>query len=289
VEILATAYNLPELKGIRDAPLIFLEADDHSATAEIYDRFLTSNPAGVGYRINGERASESIGEKAEYLQEFVRELSQRSDQFAVSAEGEPAIYLALNGAFGRLAGDPIVHLGKILELCHVMHEAAGIHRVFLEEPFLVEDSFAQPANMRRLKDHLYRTINSGFVENAVILLQRAENIPAEELPIYVDTEAVHGITFEPMLATDIDGEMTRMVTTATSGIDVYVSLRTTEGVAPTPRWVETAVELAFAQQARGLILNIRPDHQYVAGCVTQYVAELSALIASRIDRETKNT
>jgi len=281
VEILATAYNLPEWKGIRDTPLIFLEADDHSATAEIYDRFLAGNPAGVGYRINGERASDSIGEKAEYLQEFVRDLSKRSDQLAVSAERKPAIYLALNGAFGRLARDPIIHLGKILEFCHVMHEAAGVHRVLLEEPFLIEDSLAQPANMRRLKDHLYRTVNSGLVENAVILVQRAGSIPAEELPIYVDTEAVHGIIFEPLLTTDIDSEMTRMVTFIAGNIDVYVSLRTFEGVLPTPRWIETAVELAFAQRAKGMILNIHPDHKYVAGHAAKHVAELSALIASR--------
>lgn len=281
VETLAMAYNLPELKDIRDTPLIFLEADDYSATAEIYDRFLASNPAGVGYRINGERVSESIGENAEYLQEFVRELSQRSEQFDVSAESKPVIYLALNGAFGRLARDPIVHLGKILEFCHVMHEAAGTHQVFLEEPFLMEDSLAQPANMRRLKDHLYRTINSGVRENTIKLLQRAGPISAEELPIFVDTEAVHGMTFEPLLTTDIDDEMTRMATINGGTIDVYVSIRTNEDVPPTPRWIETVVELAFAQRAKGLILNIHPDHEYVTAQVAMYVAQLSAFIASR--------
>ncbi len=128
IEVLADEFGLPPLEwGELETPLcpLFLEISDFAATAFTIERMLAMRPAGVGYRITSGRVEEALGENAEFLQRFVRELGQRAAQNAGNNVYQPSIYLGLNGALGRLTDDPVRHIGKVLGNCVGLQVAAG--------------------------------------------------------------------------------------------------------------------------------------------------------------------
>ncbi len=184
-------YGLPDGNTL---PVVYAEISDYAATAERVDRLLALRPAAMGYRLTatGDLVAAAIGEKAEYLQRFVRELGRRADMLAPGEGYAPIVYLGLNGALGQLAGDPVRHIGKVLGHVVGLQDAAGARQLFLEEPFRLDETLAQAANLNRLKDFIRRTPNS---------LQRAEPTQvvapcppaADEAQVYADTGAVHGL------------------------------------------------------------------------------------------------
>ncbi len=262
VELLTIEYGLSNLDLDNISCPLFLEISDYAATAERIDEMLILRPPGIGYRLTGGRVAEALGENAEYLQRFVRELGQRSDQLSKDTDYQPAIYLGLNGSLGQLAGDPVRYIGKILGNASGLQGAAGSRRLFLENPFLIEteDPALQPANLLRLKDFIMRTPSSDDREVPTQLVAGASDISLDELAIYVDTQAVDALRFDLGATGDIDGLMTQLTRLTGGSIDSFILMDEQS----TPRWIETAVAIAMAVRATGLIFsyNQGSDNSY---------------------------
>lgn len=267
VELLTIEYGLSNLDLDHISCPLFLEISDYAATAERIDEMLILRPAGIGYRLTGGRVAEALGENAEYLQRFVRELGQRSDQLSKDTDYQPAIYLGLNGSLGQLAGDPVRYIGKILGNASGLQGAAGSRSLFLEDPFLIEteDSVIQSANMLRLKDFIldefiHRKPSTHNRDEPAQLVANASDLSLDELAQYADTQAVNAMKFDLGVASEIDGLMTQLTRLFTSGIDTFILM----DEQTTPRWIETAVSIAMAARATGLIVsyNQGSDNSY---------------------------
>lgn len=263
--LLAVEYGF--IPGDRSPSLpLLLEISDYDATAERIDRMLALRPAGIGYRLTaGERVAEAIGENGEHLQRFVRELRQRAD-----ASGSPfSIYLGLNGALGRLAGDPLRHIGKVLAHCVGLQNAAGTHQLILEEPFLLDDPLAQLANLHRLNDFLRLTPDSLKRSRPTLLVARAQPLPAE-LQMYADIAAAHALTFDPYTSS-MESVLVGIKRCRAANIGSFLTLRATE----LPRRPMTIIDMAWAAGAAGLIATYDGHNDGLLSLAARRLAELS--------------
>ncbi len=259
-EILAADYGLSQLQSpnlpIPQSPLpLYLEIPDHAATAARIDAMLGLRPAGLAYRLTGGRVVEALGENAEHLQRFVRELGQRAELLSGDDPYHPAVYLALNGALGVLAGDPVRHIGKILGNAIGLQEAAGARRLVLESPFMLDDPTALSSNLLRLKDFIRRTPSSHDRVEPVLLAAEGGAMGDEELTVYADIGAANALTFDLPAMSDIDQLMSRLAKLNAAGVDSFVRV----AMPATPRWLATAVDVALAARSLGLLLPYGDD------------------------------
>ncbi len=231
------------------APACFLEISDRAATAERIDMMLALRPAGIGYRLTGGRVAEAIGPNAEHLQRFVRELGRRAATLAPGESYRPVMLLALNGALGELAGDPVRHIGKVLGNVVGLQTAAGDRRLILEEPFRLDDTLAQTANLHRLKDFIRRTPDS-LKRAAPTVLAAPLPREAEAAQVYADTAAVHALVADP-LEGDLDQILAALSRAATAGLLTYWRLP----AAATPRQAALVVFLAGVARSAAIIVN----------------------------------
>ena len=242
---LRDAYGL---SPVATEPVCFAEVADYAATAAGIDRLLGLRPAAIGYRLTGERVAEAIGENAEHLQRFVRELTRRA---AVLAPGEgyrPAIYLAFNGALGQLAGDPVRDIGKVLGHVVGLQAAAGEHQLFLEEPFRLDEPLEQAGNLHRLRDFIRRTPDSLKRARPTQLLAPAPPDP-EAVALYHDTAAVESLVFDA--SGDLHQALAGVARAQAGGLGIYWRLAATA----TPRQTALAVFLAAATAASAVLVS----------------------------------
>jgi len=243
-------YSFPADEALPSAPpSCFLEISDRAATAERIDMMLSLRPAGIGYRLTGGRVAEAIGPNAEHLQRFVRELGRRAATLAPGENYRPAMYLALNGALGELAGDPVRHIGKVLGNVVGLQTAAGERRLILEEPFLLDDPMAQSANLHRLREFIRRTPDS-LKRAAPTLLAAPLPREAEAAQVYADTAAVHVLVADP-LEDDLDRTLVKLSQAAATGLATDWRLP----AEATPRQAALVVFLAGVARSAAIIVN----------------------------------
>ena len=245
-DALRDAYGL---SPVVTEPACFAEIADFAATAAGIDRLLALRPAAIGYRLTGERVAEAIGESAEHLQRFVRELTRRA---AVLAPGEgyrPAVYLAFNGALGQLAGDPVRHVGKVLGHVVGLQAAAGEHQLFLEEPFLLDEPMAQAGNLHRLRDFIRRTPDSLKRARPTQLLAPGPPDP-EAAALYADTAAVEGLVFDGS-GGDLHHALAAVARAQAGGLAIYWRLTS----AATPRQTALGLFLAATTAASAVLVS----------------------------------
>lgn len=245
-ETLRRWYGLPNPVS---CPACYLEITDFAATAERVDTLLELRPAGIGYRLTSEHVTEAIGESAEHLQRFVRDVGRRAEALAPRAGYRPAMYLGLNGALGRLAGDPVRHIGKVLGNVVGLQSASGERRLLLESPFSLADPVAQAANLHRLKDFIRRTPDSlGRRAPTQVLAPVAGD--GSDAEVYVDTVAVHGLVFD-----SLNGEPDRLLRAvagaAAAAVDAYWYIP----AATTPRQSAATVALAVLTGATAVVAS----------------------------------
>lgn len=284
VGVLADEFGLPPLeRGEAEASLcpLFLEISDFAATAVNIDRMLAMRPAGVGYRITSGRVDEALGENAEFLQRFVRELGQRAAQNVGNSVYQPSIYLGLNGALGRLTDDPVRHIGKILGNCVGLQVAAGPRRLILEDPILLDDSTAQPANLHRLKDFMRRTPTSHDRVEPTILTVRDSQLDAEDITLYSNIQAVHAMSHNFIGEGGIDYLMARMTSLYHAQLGSYLIIRGRL----TPRWIETSIDLALSVRAKGIVFSFDEGDESSYWHASRYLAEtISKLNLQKLNR-----
>lgn len=243
------AFPFPIDPSSAGPPAGFLEISDHAATAERIDGLLALRPAGLGYRLTGGRVAEAIGPNAEHLQRFVRELGRRAATLAPGESYHPAMYLALNGALGELAGDPVRHIGKVLGNVVGLQTAAGERRLILEEPFRLDDPLGQAANLHRLKEFIRRTPDS-LKRAAPTLLVAPLSAAGHETQVYADTAAAHALVYD-LLSGDVDPALAEMSRAAAAGLDTYWRLPSVA----TPRQAALAVFLAGMAGSAAVIVS----------------------------------
>ena len=252
------------------APLCcFLEISDHAATAERIDQLLALRPAGVGYRLTGGRVAEAIGDNAEHLQRFVRELGRRAETLAPGEGYRPSMYLGLNGALGQLAGDPVRHIGKVLGNVVGLQVAAGERQLILEEPFRLDDLLGQAANLHRLREFIRRTPDSLKRAAPTLLAARAPATP-NDAQVYSDTVAAHVLVYDAP-GCDLDAALSSLGRTA-AGLASYWRL-TAEA---TPRQAVLAVWLAQVTRSAAVVVNCDADAHTLPPFVLRLLAEHSA-------------
>lgn len=230
-------------------PACFLEISDYAATAEGIDGLLALRPAGLGYRLTGGRVAEAIGPNAEHLQRFVRELGRRAATLAPGEGYRPAMYLALNGALGALAGDPVRHIGKVLGNVVGLQTAAGERRLILEAPFHLDDPLAQAANLHRLKEFIRRTPDS-LKRAAPTLLVAPLTGAGQDAQVYADTDAVHALVYE-LPSGDLDRALAELGRAAAAGLATYWRLLSVA----TPRQAALTVFLASMAGSTAVIVS----------------------------------
>jgi hypothetical protein len=242
-------YAFPADAPPNTPPAGFLEISDHAATAERIDGLLALRPAGLGYRLTGGRVTEAIGPNAEHLQRFVRELGRRAATLAPGENYRPAMYLALNGALGELAGDPVRHIGKVLGNVVGLQTAAGERRLILEAPFRLDDPLAQAANLHRLKEFIRRTPDS-LKRAAPTLLVAPLAGAGHEAQVYADTAAVNALVCE-LPSGDFDWTLAELGRAGAAGLATYWRLPS----AATPRQAALAVFLAGVAGSAAVIVS----------------------------------
>ena len=251
----------------------FLEISDHAATAERVDRMLALRPAGLGYRLTGGSVAEAIGENAEHLQHFVRELGRRAETLATGERYRPSVYLGLNGALGQLAGDPVRHIGKVLGNVVGLQTAAGERQLILEEPFLLDDVLGQAANLHRLRDFIRRTPDSLKRAAPTLLAARAPASP-DDVQVYGDTDAAH------VLVTDLPGDIDAALTSLSRTADKLASYwRLPAGA--TPRQAALAVFLACVTRSAAVLVSCDADTTTLPPFVLRLLAEQKPLPGSK--------
>ena len=249
VDRLRHEYAFPAEDAPAVAPVCFLEISDRAATAERIDMMLALRPAGIGYRLTGGRVVEAIGPNAEHLQRFVRELGRRAATLTPGESYRPAMLLALNGALGELAGDPVRHIGKVLGNVVGLQTAAGERRLILEEPFRLDDALAQTANLHRLKDFIRRTPDS-LKRAAPTLLAAPLPREAEAAQVYADTAAVHALIADPL-----DGGLHQTLTGLSRAAAAELLTYWRLPAEATPRQAALVVFLAGVARSAAIIVN----------------------------------
>ena len=247
-DLLAAEY--PFAGASRPPTMLFLEISDFAATAERIDQMLALRPAGLGYRLTGQRVVEAIGRDGEHLQRFVRELGERARVVAGETYA-PAIYLGLNGALGRLLPDPIPNAGKVLGNIVGLKRRAWDRQLLLEEPFLLPDPAAQAGHLQKLKELISSTARSAQWPQAPQLVARDHGLDRVERQAYLDMAAVGAFMFDLLLADDLDSRLAGLAQVQAAGFDALLHLPATA----TPRWAMTLVALAEAARPLAVLTS----------------------------------
>ncbi len=217
--------------------------------------------------------AEAIGENAEHLQHFVRELGRRAETLATGERYRPSVYLGLNGALGQLAGDPVRHIGKVLGNVVGLQTAAGERQLILEEPFLLDDVLGQAANLHRLRDFIRRTPDSLKRAAPTLLAARAPASP-DDVQVYGDTDAAH------VLVTDLPGDIDAALTSLSRTADKLASYwRLPAGA--TPRQAALAVFLACVTRSAAVLVSCDADTTTLPPFVLRLLAEQKPLPGSK--------
>ena len=274
VDRLRREYAFPTDARPTAVTACFLEISDHAATAERIDGLLALRPAAIGYRLTGGRVAEAIGPNAEHLQRFVRELGRRAATLAPEDGYRPDMYLALNGALGELAGDPVRHIGKVLGNVVGLQTAAGERRLILEEPFCLDDPLAQAANLHRLKEFIRRTPDS-LKRAAPTLVVAPLPGAGQEAQVYADTAAVHAIVYD-LPSGDPNRALVELSRAAAAGLGTYWRLPS----GATPRHAALAVFLAQVAYSAALIVNCDSDLVTLPTFALRLLAEQAAAFAA---------
>lgn len=267
-ELLAKEYGLLGRKPGPIEPPLFLEISDFAATAGRIDEMLALRPAAIGYRLTGSQPAAALGDNAEYLQRFVRELAERITSTADPA-GRPAIYLGLNGALGVLVGDPRRQIGRVMGHCAGLQAAAGALDLYLEEPFLLNEQLAQAALLRQLKEYCG---SSRAFEKQPQFAARVR-LDDEALAVYSDVQAADALAVDVGVGRPLDQIMSRLSDLSATGIRVNISCSRHDF--STIRWLTTIVEMAIASSA-GLLLSIDPGNEGMWEAVSRQLLEASA-------------
>lgn len=266
-ELLRAEYDLPPADDPSEVAF-FLAIEDRQATAAHFDRMIALRPAGIGYRLTGERVAESIGDNAEFLQRFVRELGQRTEQLTRGENYRPAIYLGLNGALGHLAGDPVRHIGKVLGNVVGLQAAAGPRRLILEEPFLLDEVVDQAANLNRLQDFLRRAPESTRPAEPTTLVSSAVGLLEDEVQVYTDTRAAHALALDP-LAGGLDLALANVGRARAAGLALYLLAHADL----TPRWAALLAGLAEAVRPAAVIADFGGPAETIPLLIARLVTE----------------
>lgn len=257
-DVLRQEFGLSRGAAVIPAP-VFLEVSDYAASVELIDRMLAMRPTGIAYRLSGTRVIEAIGDNAELLQQFVRDLGERSDLLAGRGEYKPAIYIGANGAFGKLAGDVVRNIGKVLSICIDLQQAAGDRVLIMEDPILLDHPLDQAAQMQRLKGLLYRSPSTQSRTQPAYLVQSAGTRFKEELAPFVDTEAVNGFVFEPISSGDIAGTMKHLAEGHRAGMTSYIRMPFPAAMPISSRWLEIVAAMTSVTRSAGILLNVDED------------------------------
>jgi len=277
-DLLTNEYAQPNLDPAHADFPVLLEISDFAATAAGIEHMLALRPGGIGYRLTGGRAAEALGESGEYLQRFIAELAQRVNELEGDVGYQPTIYLGLNGALGQLAGDPVRHFDKALEICAGLQESAGSHRLVLEEPIHLDDPTARTANLIRLKESLRIEKQPQKQVEATQLVIDGSTLGHEELAFYAEVRAIQAMMFDLVSTGDIDRVMTHTtkLNAARVGSFIRIDDRTT------PRWVKTAIAVAEASRSAGLIVGINDGNDSVYRQIVRHRSETITYRPSKI-------
>lgn len=276
---LITEYNLSEFNRPPSAIPIFIVISDFAASAEQIDAMIALRPAGIGYRLSGSSAREAIGENGEYLQRFVRELTQRVTYVVGQADYKPAFYLGLHGALGQLVDDPLRQIGKILGNCVGLREASGSHMLYLEEPFMLDDATLQPAHLGRLADFMRRSPAMSRHASPPMLVSRVAELSDGNFGLYADLRPIGAAVFDLPISGGIDQLMSRLALLERVGIQPILSFSSSSGRRATRRWQETMLSAALACGSAGLLLSY--DH----GPAEQYIPALRRISEAAFESE----
>lgn len=277
--VLAEAYGL-DAPIIDRMPRVFLEASDFAATALLYERIINGRPDGIGYRLTGEHVAEAIGLHGEYLQAFVRQLTQRVAQLSEGEAYRPAIYLGINGALGVLSGDPERHIGKILGNLHGLRVAAGEHEIFFEDPFNLADLTARNATFSWLRKALQPMPGSRPLKAEARLVAGEDWAHPQE---WTAPEATDATSLIFPVSSDLDVTLRQLAVVIGSGRRLV--LRTPHEC--TRRQTRFVADVALALGAEAVVVNVQSTEDTRADIVTSHLAETAAwLQALRGQAET---
>ena len=165
---------------------LIVEVENHQATPAIIESMIALKPDGLSYRLSAGAVVESIGQDAEYLQRFARELAILLTDQGLSTPQPPVLYLGLQGALGALTIDPRRDTGRLLGLCVGLENAASNFPLWLEDPFILDDEVAHMTTIRQL--HEFMRVRGMPTQ----LIGRAHANSADGLRMLCDTDAIDG-------------------------------------------------------------------------------------------------
>jgi methylaspartate ammonia-lyase len=252
---------------------VIVAVNDSEATADGVAKLLTLRPHGIGYRLTADLVAESIGADAEYLIEFVGDLSNLARQLSNMEPNNPTIYISLNGAFGRLAEDPVRYIGKIVEICRNLEDAAKECPLILEDVFVFKEPLAQAANYGRLKKLLSRAPRPQTIKQAQ-LVATAKTIEADALSVYCETGAIDGIVYEPLLASGLDETMNHWSLANKGGeMNSVISYSHQPHNLFTQRWITSASNIMLATSCHQIIVNQADGYIQLIDSVNRHIAQ----------------
>jgi methylaspartate ammonia-lyase len=173
-EIVAKEYNLEETAAKLPPPLHV------SAQLHLLSRAIVPEVRSLGYTTSGPSHKEALGDNAQRLQRWTRQMQARLA--AGGVEPGLALHLDVGGGLGELYGH---NPGKILGALYGLEQAAKPYPVRVVDPVLVDARTAQIEKMRELKEYLrLRKLNLQLVARAWV-----ETL--EDVRAFLAAEAVH--------------------------------------------------------------------------------------------------
>lgn len=274
-EVLIQEYGLASSE-VNDVEIeVTVRVNDFEATTESVEKLLGYRPHGLGYRLTSDLVAESIGAEGELLIDFVRGLSERARQMGEGANYKPAIYLDLNSAIGKLAGDPVQNIGKVLAICRDLEDAADECQLILESVFSMDDYLLQAANYSRLKKLLLRAPRPQK-SNRAQLLVFGNTIPSDDIPVYLETQSVDGIVFSPTLVPSIDETMIKCSRMAGNGVDYILSIDSAPDRYTPSTWVVTIIDIMLARGCSRVVVNLSDDLEARLDVISRHLAKVAA-------------
>lgn len=255
-KVMIREYEL-EPPNLGNPPVsLTLVMNDFETTAASVRQLLSYRPQGIGYRVTSELVAESIGADAEYLVDFIRELSQLVRTIDEGEGYYPSFFLSLNGAIGRLAEDPVRNIGKILTICRQLEDASGEFPLILEDAFIIDESLAQAANYGRFKKLLMRAPRPNTSTYSAKIVVSSKYLTTDSLHAYVENRAVDGIVIEPLVSASLDEAMTVFALAQQGrGVDCFLSYSHHSNYTIPLQWITTMNEVLLATSCRQFILS----------------------------------
>ncbi len=158
------------------------------------------------------------------------------------------------------SGDPRRQIGQVLGHCAGLQAAVGRLDLYLEEPFLLDDPFAQPALLRKLKDFCLR---SPAFARQPLFIARVSGWEPGIVSLYSDLQAADGLVFDLAGGHSIDSIMTQLAVHDRVGTRLLISHRFAETLPP--KWHTTMIDIAIAASAALLVsFDDGPDSDLLA-------------------------